>query len=71
MTEQESVDQFVEQTFKKFRHKGLNAAVTNVIYQAIRAAANMAVRDKQGLLDTDNAEEILDDAVRVMGRCFG
>lgn len=68
MTEEESVEDFVFRTMSELRPKntGANMAVTYVLVSAIRAAANIAVRDAQGLVDVDNAEDILEDAIGLL-----
>lgn len=71
MNEQESIDTFVESVIKRVRPKGTNVAVSTVLLVVIRAAANIAVRNEDGTIDTSNAHKILDDAVILLGRLYG
>jgi hypothetical protein len=61
-----SIEEFVDYTMKKLRPKGTNAAVTLVILEAARAAANAAMRHTNGAIDQEQAAEILKEAARLM-----
>ena len=65
-----SIDAFVQSTVDRVRPRGTNAAVTLVMLQAARAAADAASRDKAGTIDHDQATRIFNEAVLLMAeRC--
>jgi hypothetical protein len=64
--EKASIEEFIEYTMKQQRPKGTNAAVTLVMLEAARAAANAAVRHANGAIDQEQAAEILKEAARLM-----
>jgi TPP-dependent 2-oxoacid decarboxylase len=64
--EKASIEEFIEYTMKRQRPRGTNAAVTLVMLEAARAAANAAVRHANGAIDQEQAAEILKEAARLM-----
>ena len=64
--EKASIEEFVEYTMKKLRPKGTNAAVTLVMLEAARAAANAAMRHTNGAIDQEQAAEFLREAARLI-----
>lgn len=64
--ERASVKAFVYATVRRVRPKNANAAVTRVILDAARAAAEMAARDRTGAIDADAATESLYAAAHII-----
>jgi len=64
--EKASIEVFVDKMMRKVRPHGTSAAVTLVLLEAARAAANAAVRKRSGAIDQKEATKIFQDAARLM-----
>ena len=65
-SEQASIEKFVNNTVRKVRPKGTNAAVTHVLVAAAYAAANSASRTATGAINKDEALKTFQETARLM-----
>lgn len=67
IAEKRSIQDFVEKELFERRPRGTDAATSTVIYMAIKTAAEMSPRNKDGKISVRDAREILRRAIAVLG----